>query len=85
MYTSVDRTRRVRDTNILWLLADLTIVKFYGIYIRDGSTLNINVETFRKYFKLCGNIKIKSNCVAISKLNLEKQTCVTHVPCFVSN
>ena len=59
MYTRVDRTRRVRDTDIWWLPADLTIVKLHGIYIRDENTLNINVETFRKYFKLCGNIKIK--------------------------
>ena len=60
MYTRVDRTRLVRDTDILWLPADLKIVKLHGIFIRDESTLNINVETFKKYFKLCGNIKIKS-------------------------
>eukprot|EP00834_Sanchytrium_tribonematis_P005731 NODE_367_length_8687_cov_0.577084.p2 type:complete len:288 gc:universal NODE_367_length_8687_cov_0.577084:3114-2251(-) len=60
MYTRTNHTRRVRDTSILWLPADFTIAKLHGIYIRDASTLNINVETFRKYFKLCGNIKIKS-------------------------
>eukprot|EP00835_Amoeboradix_gromovi_P005440 NODE_510_length_7452_cov_0.223990.p1 type:complete len:250 gc:universal NODE_510_length_7452_cov_0.223990:1606-2355(+) len=60
MYTRVNRTRRVSDTDILWLPADLTIAKLHGIYSRDESNFNINVETFRKYFKLCGNIKIKS-------------------------
>eukprot|EP00835_Amoeboradix_gromovi_P006441 NODE_757_length_4524_cov_0.312768.p2 type:complete len:290 gc:universal NODE_757_length_4524_cov_0.312768:3217-4086(+) len=60
IYTRRDRVRRVRDTDILWLPADLTIVKIHGIYTCDENTLNINVETFRKYFKLCENIKIKS-------------------------
>eukprot|EP00835_Amoeboradix_gromovi_P001065 NODE_42_length_29671_cov_0.584810.p7 type:complete len:278 gc:universal NODE_42_length_29671_cov_0.584810:26751-27584(+) len=60
MYMRSDRNRRVREINILWLPADMTIVKLHGIHTRDDSTLNINVETFRKYFKLCGNIKIKS-------------------------
>eukprot|EP00835_Amoeboradix_gromovi_P001232 NODE_51_length_27121_cov_0.309452.p18 type:complete len:116 gc:universal NODE_51_length_27121_cov_0.309452:19699-20046(+) len=36
------------------------ISKLNGIYSRDNDTLNINVETFRKYFKLYETIKIKS-------------------------
>eukprot|EP00835_Amoeboradix_gromovi_P006005 NODE_636_length_5742_cov_0.129364.p1 type:complete len:572 gc:universal NODE_636_length_5742_cov_0.129364:942-2657(+) len=60
LYIKIDRTRRIRDTDILWLPADLTISKLHGIYSRDNDTLNINVETFRKYFKLCETIKIKS-------------------------